>query len=83
MRCAARFSAAASSYELQNPDVELGPKLELVRWLAHHMHDRGETLRAGQFVLSGSLFPPYSPVGTQTVTFEIEGTGSVTLSCEA
>lgn len=59
----------------------LGHPLEAVAFLANNLNGRGQSLKAGQFVMTGSsivtLFPP---VGDELV-FTIDGLGDVRLNC--
>lgn len=58
----------------------LGDPIEAVVWLARVSRDLGEPLRAGQVVLSGALGPMRPVAAGQTVTADLTGLGSVTVS---
>lgn len=58
----------------------LGDPVEAVVWLARVSRELGQPLLAGQVVLSGALGPMRPVVAGQTVTAELSGLGSVTVS---
>jgi 2-keto-4-pentenoate hydratase len=60
----------------------MGSPLHALAWLAHRLVERGEPLRAGQLVFSGSFGPavPFQP--GDTLRFSSSQLGSVTLKCE-
>jgi 2-keto-4-pentenoate hydratase len=55
----------------------LGDPLVVVAWLANHLASRGERLKAGQVVMTGSLIPTQFPAGDATYRFDLAGIGSV------
>lgn len=55
----------------------LGDPLGLVAWLANHLAARGEPLKAGQFVMTGSLVTTRFPTTDATFRFDVKGVGSV------
>jgi len=55
----------------------LGDPLVVVAWLANHLAGRGEALRAGQIVMTGSLAPTRFPTEDASYRFDLEGIGSV------
>jgi 2-keto-4-pentenoate hydratase len=55
----------------------LGDPLAVVAWIANHLAARGECLRAGQFVMTGSLVPTRFPAAPASYRFDLEGIGSV------
>ena len=59
----------------------LGHPFEAVAWLANHLNARGETLRAGEFVMTGSTVITYFPAADDQVKFSVGHHGSVELSC--
>lgn len=54
----------------------LGHPFEPLRWLANYLSDRGETLRAGEIVSTGSLVTTRFPEAGQTYRFTVEGLGA-------
>jgi 2-keto-4-pentenoate hydratase len=55
----------------------LGDPLGVVAWLANHLLARGERLKAGQIVMTGSLVPTRFPTEDAAYHYELEGIGSV------
>lgn len=55
----------------------LGHPFEPLLWLAQHLIARGEMLRAGQIVMTGSLVPTRFPVAGDRYRFSLKGLGSV------
>ena len=55
----------------------LGDPLVVVAWLANHLAARGEQLKAGQVVMTGSLIPTQFPTEDATYRFDLAGIGSV------
>jgi len=55
----------------------LGDPLVVVAWLANHLAARGERLKAGQVVMTGSLIPTQFPATDATYRFDLAGIGSV------
>jgi len=58
----------------------LGHPARAVAWLANTLDGVGETLSAGELVLSGSYIPAADIVAGDTVTVEFASVGSLTLS---
>lgn len=54
----------------------LGHPFEPLRWLANHLSSRGETLRAGEIVSTGSLVTTRFPRAGETYRFTVEGIGA-------
>ena len=66
----------------QGKDV-MGHPFNVVAWLANHLIKHGQTLKAGEFVLTGSLVETYWCRAGDRVKAEIEGLGSATITfCE-
>lgn len=61
----------------------LGDPLVVVAWLANHLSARGERLRAGQVVMTGSLVPTRFPAENATYRFDVSGIGSVSATVAA
>ena len=59
----------------------LGHPFEAVAWLANHLNGRGRSLRAGEFVMTGSTVITYFPQVADQVKFSVGGHGSVELTC--
>jgi 2-keto-4-pentenoate hydratase len=55
----------------------LGDPLVVVAWLANHLGTRGEHLRAGQFVMTGSLVTTRFALADAHYRFDVRGIGSV------
>lgn len=58
----------------------MGHPLEALAWVANNLASRGRTLRAGQFVITGSLVTSKFPKAGDALEFELDGLGSVALS---
>lgn len=58
----------------------LGHPFVPLAWLANHLARTGESLRAGDIVMTGSLVPTRFPAQPETYCFELAGLGSVELS---
>jgi 2-oxo-3-hexenedioate decarboxylase/2-keto-4-pentenoate hydratase len=61
----------------------LGDPFVALAWLANHLHARGECLRAGQVVMTGSLVPTRFPSEDTVFRYELAGIGSVSVSVTA
>jgi 2-keto-4-pentenoate hydratase len=61
----------------------LGHPFEPVRWLADHLSARGEGLRAGELVSTGSLVTTRFPQAGERYRFTVEGVGTVEVAVEA
>ncbi len=61
---------------LSNPFV-------VVAWLANHLAARGEQLKAGQIVMTGSLVPTRFPTEDASYRFELNGIGDVSVNVRA
>lgn len=61
----------------------LGHPFEPVVWLANHLSARGQTLRAGEIVSTGSLVTTRFPVAGDHFRFRVEGIGDTELSLVA
>ncbi len=61
----------------------LGDPRVVVAWLANHLSGRGERLRAGQIVMTGSLVPTRFPAEDATYRFDVSGIGSVSATVVA
>lgn len=59
----------------------LGHPLEALAWLANNLNERGYTLRAGQFVMTGSSIVTQFPSPGDELVFTIDGLGEARLSC--
>ena len=57
----------------------LGNPCDALAWLANHIAERGEVLKAGSLVTTGSLVKSQFPVAGQRVEFVLTGIGSVSL----
>ena len=58
----------------------LGHPFNSVAWLAAHLASRGETLRAGQIVMTGSVMKTVFPTEDAAYTFSLERIGDVSVS---
>jgi 2-keto-4-pentenoate hydratase len=52
-------------------------------WLAEHLAQTGEGLRAGDIVLTGSLVTTRFPAVTEAYEFAVDGLGSVAVTVQA
>jgi len=59
----------------------LGHPFEAVAWLANHLNERGRTLEAGQFVMTGSSVVTQFPEPGDELCFKIDGLGQVQAAC--
>ncbi len=62
-----------------NTGEALGHPFNAVAWIANHLIARGEVLKAGEFVMTGSTLKTRFPEGDEAITYTIEGLGSVSL----
>jgi 2-oxo-3-hexenedioate decarboxylase/2-keto-4-pentenoate hydratase len=60
----------------------LGHPMNSLAWLANHLASRGERLKAGQVVMTGSLVKTLFPTESEQYRFELEGIGSVELNVQ-
>ncbi len=61
----------------------MGHPLDAMAWIARHLHARGQTLKRGEFVITGSLITSKFPEAGDAVRFVVEGLGSVSLDVDA
>ncbi|HEU5295793.1 MAG TPA: fumarylacetoacetate hydrolase family protein [Burkholderiaceae bacterium] len=61
----------------------LGDPFVALAWLANHLRARGERLRAGQVVMTGSLVPTRFPLEDTAFRYELAGIGSVSVKVVA
>ena len=61
----------------------LGHPFNSVAWLARQLASRGEGLKAGQVVLTGSVMKTIFPQEAASYRFDLEGVGAVTVRVEA
>ncbi|CAH1666903.1 2-oxo-3-hexenedioate decarboxylase [Hyphomicrobiales bacterium] len=61
----------------------LGHPFAPLAWLANALAAKGETLRAGEIVMTGSLVTTRFPTESETYRFELEGIGAVELDVTA
>lgn len=61
----------------------LGHPFEPLRWLANHLREQGDTLRAGEIVSTGSLVTTRFPAAGEFYRFTVEGIGAVDISVDA
>lgn len=61
----------------------LGHPFEPLRWLANHLRSRGQTLHAGEIVLTGSWVTTRFPGSGEHYRYTIEGIGSVEVALTA
>ena len=61
----------------------MGHPLEPLAWLANSLATRGESLKAGQIVLTGSFAPPFTLKAGDAASVYIEGLGEATLTLGA
>ncbi len=57
----------------------MGHPLAALAWIANHLSSRGQALRAGDFVLSGSLVTSKFPRAGDQLRFEAGALGAVEL----
>ena len=60
----------------------MGHPFEGLAWVANHLAGRGQTLREGEIVITGSALKTRFPEPGDRVTYRIEGLGEVSLSVE-
>ena len=71
--------ASAPLYRGQGRDV-LGHPLLAVTWLANHLASEGQSLRAGDVVMTGSMVTTKFPAAPSRYRFEVSGLGAVELT---
>lgn len=59
----------------------LGHPFEATAWLANHLNSQGHTLRAGEFVMTGSSVVTQFPEPGDELVFTIDGLGEVRATC--
>ena len=59
----------------------LGHPMAALAWMANHLNGRGEALRAGQFVMTGSSIVTQFPSRGDELLFTIDGLGEARLTC--
>lgn len=55
----------------------MGHPFEAVAWIANHLNARGQMLRAGEFVMTGSTMKTRFPAGGERIRYALEGLGEV------
>jgi len=63
-----------------DPTAVLGDLVDVVRGVADTLADAGETLRAGQFVICGSVVPAFQVEPGERVTCRFSGLGEVAVA---
>lgn len=58
----------------------LGSPLHALTWLANHLAESGEGLRAGDVVATGSIVPTRFPTGPEQYRYSLPGLGEVSFS---
>jgi len=76
----ATLSVNGAIVDRGNSADALGDPLVVLAWLASHLARRGRGLRAGEFVLTGSLVPTRFARAGERYRFELEGLAPVELS---
>ena len=66
--------------EAADPTAVLGDLVEVVRGVADTLADAGETLRAGEFVICGSVVPAFQVEPGERVTCRFSGLGEVAVA---
>ena len=61
----------------------MGHPLDAMHWIACHLHARGQTLKRGEFVITGSLITSKFPAAGNLVRFEVAGLGAVELAVDS
>ena len=61
----------------------LGHPLDAMLWIVRHLHGRGQGLRAGEFVTTGSLVTTRFPRVGDRVSFAVDGVGEVRMDISA
>jgi 2-keto-4-pentenoate hydratase len=55
----------------------LGHPFAALTWLAKHLAERGQYLRAGDIVSTGSLIPTHFPTATTNYSYAVDGLGEI------
>jgi len=55
----------------------MGHPFEAVAWIANHLNARGQMLKAGEFVMTGSTMKTRFPTGGERIRYTLEGMGAV------
>lgn len=58
----------------------LGHPLHALTWLANHLAESGEGLRAGDVVATGSIVPTRFPAGAEHYRYSLQGLGEISFS---
>ena len=61
----------------------MGHPFEGLAWIANHLLSRGQSLKAGDIVITGSALKTRFPEAGDRVTYRIEGLGEVSVTLEA
>lgn len=61
----------------------LGHPLGAMVWIARHLHQRGRSLKKGEFVITGSLITSKFPRAGDQVRFNADGVGEIALRVDA
>jgi 2-keto-4-pentenoate hydratase len=69
----AKLTTNENQFDIGATGDALGHPLDLVVWLVRHLARRGERLKAGQMVMTGSVFASKFPKAGDIYTFEIAG----------
>lgn len=55
----------------------MGHPFEAVAWIANHLNARGQMLKAGEFVMTGSTMKTRFPQGGEKIRYALDGMGAV------
>jgi 2-keto-4-pentenoate hydratase len=81
--CAVELDWNGATIETGVTGAAMGHPFEGLAWVANHMASRGRFLRAGDVVLTGSVFGPKPVAAGDQVTYRISGLGEVSVSVSA
>jgi 2-keto-4-pentenoate hydratase len=68
--------------ETSDPQANTGDLVDIVRHLASLLPRFGEGLRAGDLIITGSVVPPISIVGTENIRYSLDPMGTVSINSE-
>lgn len=68
--------------EHSHTGAALGNPINSVIWIAKFLVARGKTLRAGQIIMTGSTFATFFPKKGDTISYLVNGIGSVSLEVD-
>lgn len=73
----ARLEWSGETDAVASTGEAMGHPFEAVAWIANHLNARGQMLKAGEFVMTGSTMKTRFPTGGEKIRYSLEGMGAV------